>query len=234
MRSFVAAVAILLTLCARAGAQVPPTPVQKALELDNLVAGKWRSDVGPDEFVKITPWGSGMMAISDVGRFSAAGFFDGREIIAIMREDSGRTGILRARLRNPGEIEAAFSADLAATPHRREIWRSVFPKPSKPPVDPPPAPDTGDPKLGEYVYVEELPEAIHKANPEYRGVDGTVLVQALVGSDGSVTDTKVVKSVAGLDEAAVAAVMQWRFKPAMAKGKPVAVWVAIPIRFQAR
>ena len=51
------------------------------------------------------------------------------------------------------------------------------------------------PKFGDYVYVEELPEAITKVNPVYpdiareAGVDGTVMVQALVGKDGKVKDT---------------------------------------------
>jgi protein TonB len=93
------------------------------------------------------------------------------------------------------------------------------------------------PKFGEYVYVEELPEAVTKVPPVYpdmareASVDGTVLVQALVGKDGKVMDTKVVKSIPMLDAAAVAAVKQWVFKPALSNNKPVAVWVAVPVRF---
>jgi protein TonB len=93
------------------------------------------------------------------------------------------------------------------------------------------------PKLGEYVFVEELPEALHKVPPDYpddarrRGVQGTVMTQALVGRDGKVRDVKIVKSIPGLDEAAAQAVRQWEFKPALAKGAPVAVWVAIPVKF---
>jgi len=93
------------------------------------------------------------------------------------------------------------------------------------------------PKLGDYVYVEELPEAVTKVSPDYpdlarsANVDGTVLVQALVGKDGRVKDAKVVKSIAMLDAAAVAAVKQWVFKPALSNNKPVAVWVAVPVRF---
>ena len=93
------------------------------------------------------------------------------------------------------------------------------------------------PKFGEYVYVEELPEAVTKVQPIYpdlareASVDGTVVVQALVGKDGKVKDTKVVKSVAMLDAAAVTAVRQWVFKPALSNNKPVAVWVAVPVKF---
>lgn len=93
------------------------------------------------------------------------------------------------------------------------------------------------PKYGEYVYVEELPEALRKAPPAYpelarqAGVEGTVMVQALVGRDGLVKDVRVVRSIPMLDSAAVVAVRQWTFKPALANGEPVAVWVAVPVRF---
>jgi len=101
------------------------------------------------------------------------------------------------------------------------------------------APPTDEdlPKFGEYVYVEELPEAITKVAPQYpdlareASVDGTVMVQALVGKDGKVKDTRVVKSIPMLDAAAVAAVRQWVFKPALSNNKPVAVWVAVPVKF---
>jgi len=87
------------------------------------------------------------------------------------------------------------------------------------------------------VYVDELPEALVRVPPEYpdlareAGVSGTVMVQALVGRDGTVRDTRVVKSIPMLDAVAVRAVRQWTFKPARAEGKPVAVWVGIPVKF---
>jgi protein TonB len=93
------------------------------------------------------------------------------------------------------------------------------------------------PKFGEFVYVEELPEAITRVPPEYpeiaraSGMEGTVMLQALVGKDGKVKDVRVVKSIPVLDDAAVKAVKGWVFKPALSNNKPVAVWVAVPVRF---
>ncbi|MEQ1831883.1 MAG: energy transducer TonB [Candidatus Eisenbacteria bacterium] len=93
------------------------------------------------------------------------------------------------------------------------------------------------PKFGDYVYVEELPEAITRVPPQYpdlareAGVDGTVMVQALVGKEGKVKDVRVVKSIPMLDEAAKTAVRQWVFKPALSNNKPVAVWVGVPVKF---
>lgn len=60
---------------------------------------------------------------------------------------------------------------------------------------------------------------------------GTVLVQALVGKDGRVKDVRNHKCIPELDAAAVAAVKQWIIKPAQLDGRPVAVWVAVPVKF---
>jgi len=93
------------------------------------------------------------------------------------------------------------------------------------------------PKFGEYVYVEELPEAITRVAVVYpdlareAGVDGKVIVQALVDKSGHVKDVRIQKSIPMLDDAAKAAVRQWVFKPALSNNKPVAVWVAVPVNF---
>ena len=56
-----------------------------------------------------------------------------------------------------------------------------------------------------------------------RSIEGDVLLEIVVNKDGSVTDVEVLASVEpALDQVAVAAARQWRFKPAMACGKPVA------------
>jgi TonB family protein len=119
------------------------------------------------------------------------------------------------------------------------IWSGEEPAPGLSVVPAPPE-DQELPKFGDFVYVEELPEAITKTAPLYptlareAGVEGTVIIQALVGRDGLVKNTRVVKSIPMLDAAAVVAVRQWVFKPARARNAPVAVWVATPVRFSLR
>ncbi len=91
---------------------------------------------------------------------------------------------------------------------------------------------------GAFVYTDELPAPVSRFAPEYpslardAGVEGTVLVWALVGLDGSVEQVQVQKSIPMLDEAAREAVRRWRFTPALANKHPVRVWVAVPVRFR--
>ncbi|RKY75468.1 energy transducer TonB, partial [candidate division KSB1 bacterium] len=54
---------------------------------------------------------------------------------------------------------------------------------------------------------------------------------------GNIVETKVASSLGdknGCDEAAVNAVKAVKWKPAIARNKPVKVWVAIPIQFTLR
>jgi len=93
------------------------------------------------------------------------------------------------------------------------------------------------PAFGEYVAVDQQPEAISKVDPIYpedakaAGIEGIVMVQALVNEDGSVEEARATSSIPALEDAAVACVRQWHFKPAMKGGNPVAVWFTVPIRF---
>jgi protein TonB len=62
-------------------------------------------------------------------------------------------------------------------------------------------------------------------------VQGVVIVEATIGVDGKVKDVKVIRSLKLLDDAAVAAVKEWEFKPTVIDGHPVQVIMTIPINF---
>jgi protein TonB len=73
------------------------------------------------------------------------------------------------------------------------------------------------------------PVPVAKVDLEYtvaaktEGIEGKIKLKLIVAADGSVSDVEVLQSVeAALDAVAVAAARQWRFRPAMACGKPVA------------
>lgn len=102
---------------------------------------------------------------------------------------------------------------------------------------------TALPLPGEFVFVDQLPETISKPPPQYpadaraRGLEGSLIVNALVCRSGNVLDAYVTwpagaAAAPSLERAALSAVRQWTFRPAQAGGNPVAVWVAVPLRLE--
>ncbi len=88
-----------------------------------------------------------------------------------------------------------------------------------------------------------MPTVIRNVKPEYTTeamrarVQGAVLVRAIVQADGTVRDVQVVRSldpVFGLDQAAVRAAAQWRFRPALMAGQPVPMAITIELVFSLR
>ena len=76
----------------------------------------------------------------------------------------------------------------------------------------------------------EMPEYSEFARSH--DLKGTVVLEALVDENGHVFAAEVVDSVhAELDKAALAAVADWKFNPAMEDGKAVMKVVRIPINF---
>ncbi|HET9951452.1 MAG TPA: energy transducer TonB [Candidatus Eisenbacteria bacterium] len=94
------------------------------------------------------------------------------------------------------------------------------------------------PTEGEFVYYDEAPVPVTRTGPVYpeaarnAGREGTVLLHVLVGVDGRVKNAKIARGVTGLNEAALAAVRSWTFKPALSARKPVAAWVEVPMEFR--
>ena len=83
------------------------------------------------------------------------------------------------------------------------------------------------------------PVLIHEVEPEFSEearkakAAGNVLVNLLVDEQGRPQHVHVLRGVGmGLDEKAVEAVKQYRFKPAMESGKPVAVYLNVEVNFQ--
>ena len=63
------------------------------------------------------------------------------------------------------------------------------------------------------------------------GVQGVVILEATIGATGEVGDIEVLRSVPELDEAAIAAVEQWRYEPTLVDGVPVRVLMPVAISF---
>jgi protein TonB len=93
------------------------------------------------------------------------------------------------------------------------------------------------PGMGEFVAFDELPVLLSIQPPTYpelvrqAGIDGTVLVQVLVGKDGKVKQAIAVEGPDVLRPEAVRAAKTALFKPALQGTSPVEVWVQVPIVF---
>jgi TonB family protein len=83
------------------------------------------------------------------------------------------------------------------------------------------------------------PALLYKKEPEYSEearkakYQGTVLLYIEVDPSGRATNIKVQRSLGlGLDEKAIEAVKQWKFKPGYKDGKPVTVAATIEVNFR--
>ncbi len=90
--------------------------------------------------------------------------------------------------------------------------------------------------LGE---VDQAPRVVKQVKPMYpfrarrRNISGQVVIKFLVDDDGRVTRPSVVEAdpKGVFEKSALQAVRQWRFSPGKYKGRAVATWVELPIRF---
>jgi protein TonB len=62
---------------------------------------------------------------------------------------------------------------------------------------------------------------------------GTVVLAVKIRKDGTAEEPRVMRSVSGLDRAAIDAVRNWTWKPGRQNGKAVDLEVAVPVRFVA-
>src|ERR1051325_3521126 len=85
-----------------------------------------------------------------------------------------------------------------------------------------------------------LPVVVKEVKPDYTDeakaerIQGEVWLKTIVNADGDVGDVQVSRSLDkefGLDNEAVKAAKQWKFKPGTKDGKPVAVQVTIQLTF---
>lgn len=78
---------------------------------------------------------------------------------------------------------------------------------------------------------------VHRVTPQYptqarqQGIQGTVVLQAVIGKDGGVKSVKAVSGNSMLRQAAVDAVKQWKYKPYSVDGEAVEADTEINVKF---
>ncbi len=88
--------------------------------------------------------------------------------------------------------------------------------------------------------VDSLPRVVRRVDPapfpspgRPTSLDGLIVVKLRVERDGSVGEAAIAESIPVMDEPALRAVRQWRFRPALRRGKPIPLWVYVPVRVSA-
>lgn len=78
---------------------------------------------------------------------------------------------------------------------------------------------------------------IYEPKPEYPAearqarLQGTVLIHAVIGKDGSIEDLQLLQGQCWLAQAAIKSVRQWRYTPYLLNGQPVEVDTTIQAIF---
>ena len=78
----------------------------------------------------------------------------------------------------------------------------------------------------------EAPPPIYTEAARRAGVEGVVVLQAILDEEGRVTNVRIVKDLPfGLGDAAARAVREWRFTPATLNGKAISVYYNLTVNF---
>jgi protein TonB len=154
--------------------------------------------------------------------------------------DSARNGLLLITPGSPMEyrelksgredleamMEFAFAGELAV----EEVIEV-------PPEGPSTAERVSDRPRDEHENDPATPEVILRVEPIYpewarqAGIHGTVVLEVRVDPNGRMGNFRIAQGVKGLNDAAVEAMRQWRFRPARDQGKPVTSWLRFSLEF---
>ncbi len=77
-------------------------------------------------------------------------------------------------------------------------------------------------------------EPLYPVSARVARIQGIVVMEAVIGSDGHVRDVKVLRGPLLLRQAAMDAVKEWIYKPAMLNGQPVESLAQVQINFRGR
>jgi protein TonB len=105
--------------------------------------------------------------------------------------------------------------------------------------NPPPAPLLPTPQPPRRLHQGiQAPRKVVDVAPRYPAlareshVEGIVILDVIIDETGNVTSTRVLKSVAFLDQAAIDAVRLWKFTPARLNGETIPIVMTVTVAFR--
>ena len=85
------------------------------------------------------------------------------------------------------------------------------------------------PEVTERALLTAQPAMAYPTNA--KGVQGTVVLDVLIGRDGNIEDAKFLQGSLAFARTAIDGVKQWKFKPYIMNGRPVSVETHLTISF---
>jgi protein TonB len=80
------------------------------------------------------------------------------------------------------------------------------------------------------VKLKDVPP-IYPADAQASKVQGVVIIEATIDTNGFVSSARVLRGMPMLDQAALEAVNQWQFQPTLLNGMPVPVIMTVTVNF---
>ena len=114
------------------------------------------------------------------------------------------------------------------------LW--IAPRPGPPPAPEGPL-DEGTPGVKRPVPLPGRAEPVYPKGPLLAGLDGRVILRAVITEQGDVESIEVVRDARpglGFDVSAVEAVSTWKYEPGRLDGRPVAVVLTVVVEFTLR
>lgn len=169
---------------------------------------------------------AGAMAMSHRGSGMSmrSGTFDAverQQLAEIARDDRDPTGTTISQSTLPNGARVTAGTRLSATP----TGQAAPGQPSDP---------DGALRLGGSVATPRKIVDVPPLYPEKAraaGITGVVIVEAGVDATGAVTSARILRGQPLLDEAALAAVRQWRYEPTLLAGAPVPIVMTVTVTF---
>jgi periplasmic protein TonB len=103
-----------------------------------------------------------------------------------------------------------------------------------PPPPPPPVQPTAPVRIGGAIKAPALVKRVEPVYPDVAlmaKVGGMVILEAVVGPNGSVESVRILRSVKFLDQAAIDAVKQWQYSPLMLNGNATPFVLTVTLGF---
>jgi protein TonB len=209
----------------KAHAVTPENPIPRRIHFEEPVIPDWVDSERAVVAVSVT--------LDDAGRVAEARAVDLYRPAAL-NSDKERTGDINAALSEAAvasvrqwRYDAPFEAPLNFTVQVRigktaEVMQFA------------PRSDRGALRVGGNIKpptkIKDVP-AVYPAIASQAGVEGVVILEVRIGTDGLVEEAHVLRSIPLLDQAALDAVKQWQFEPTLMNGAPIPVIMTVTINF---